>query len=519
MIKTSPKELFRSLYNISCFSFTGATNKQILDLTRRPLNLQNSKLPKFGDISENSQELKKMLYSRLKSNGPISLDEYMNICLYDKNYGYYTTKEHIFGEKGDFITAPEVSQMFGETISIFLYKILENSFKFPHSWDLLEVGAGRGFLMADILASFVGFKCLRGLNVIIVEKSNKLTKIQQENINNILLKKGIVTEYQYDKENKIDKFVDKKNRFTLTWFDSLDKYITYRNGVIVEDSTRNPMRSIQKLINVKENPKLNPLMIINNELFDALPTKKFVFSNNYWREVLVDVDEGQKSDDLQQNIIINQNSLEVPKNLNEINFKFTLSAPNNENVVKYLDPQNTFVEQGIKVKEGEAYEFSPEQVRYMYAMSYLMATTVDAQALIIDYGEDHAFSDSFRGIKNQKVLKNQEILNNSGGCDLTSYVNFKALKKVVYNYKSLKIGGLIKQADFLEILQIYQRLKLLQSSQSSIKNKELLMRQYEKLTAENQMGDTYKFFYIHKTMHKPSYPFIEEILNQLKEEE
>jgi NADH dehydrogenase [ubiquinone] 1 alpha subcomplex assembly factor 7 len=517
MIKTFSKQFYQCLFKIQRFSFTEATSKEILDLTRRPLSIQNSKVLKLTNVSQNSQSLKNMLYSRLKSTGPISLDEYMNICLYDKNFGYYTTKEHIFGEKGDFITAPEVSQMFGETISIFLYKILESSFKFPYSWDLLEIGAGRGFLMADILSSFVEFRCFSGLNVIIVEKSNKLTKIQQENINNILLKKGITTEYQYDKEKKIDTFVDKKNRFTLKWFDSLDKYITYRNGVVVEDSSRNPMRNFQKFIKVQENPKLNPLMIINNELFDALPTKKFVFSENFWREVLIDIDEGKKSDD-KTNLIFDENSLEVPKNINEINFKYTLSAPNNESVVRYLDPQNTFNEQGIKVKEGEAYEFSTEQVRYMYAMSYLMATTVHAQALIIDYGEDHAFSDSFRGIKNQKVLKNQDILNHSGECDLTSYVNFKALKKVVNNYNTLQIGGLMKQADFLEILQIYQRLRLLQSSQNSVKKKELLMRQYEKLTAENQMGETYKFFYIHKKIHKPCYPFIEEILNQLKQE-
>ena len=170
------------------------------------------------------------------------------------------------------------------------------------------------------------------------------------------------------------------------------------------------------------------------------------------------------------------------------------------------------------MKEGDGYEFSPEQIRYMYAISYLLATTRHSQALIIDYGEDQAFSNSFRGIKKQKLLKGDDILKYSGECDLTSYVNFKALKKVVYNYPNLQVGGLMKQGDFLEILQIYQRLKLLQTTTSSMKNKEMLLKQYEKLVNEDEMGDNYKFMYVHKKNHKPSYPFIDEILSKLADE-
>lgn len=480
---------------------------QILDLTRRPLSIPQDKLSKLSNISDNSEFLKMSLYNHIKLSGPIGLDEYMKICLYDKKGGYYTTKDHIFGEKGDFITAPELSQMFGETIAIFLYKILEDSFQFPNSWDLVEIGAGRGFLMADILRSFTDFKALQGLNVVVVEKSDKLAKVQQENINNILLKKGIFTEYIYDSENKIDTFVDKKNRFSMKWYDNLDKYISKRNGILLENANKNPLRNWTKFTKVEENVKLNPLIIINNELFDALPTKRFIFNENSWKEVLVDIikpEDVKDSDD--------------SNNKSKYNFKFGYSAPNSENVVKYLDPVNTFTEQGIDVKEGDGYEFSPEQIRYMYAISYLLATTRHSQALIIDYGEDQAFSNSFRGIKKQKLLKGDDILKYSGECDLTSYVNFKALKKVVYNYPNLQVGGLMKQGDFLEILQIYQRLKLLQTTTSSMKNKEMLLKQYEKLVNEDEMGDNYKFMYVHKKNHKPSYPFIDEILSKLADE-
>ena len=472
--------------------FSGQTQAQVLDLTRRPLSIPQdkfSKLSKLNNSSDNSEAFKMSLYNKLKISGPIGLDEYMNICLYDKKYGYYTTKEHIFGEKGDFITAPELSQVFGETIAIFIYKILENSFKFPNNWDLLEIGAGRGFLMADILRSLVDFKALQGVNAIIVEKSDKLAKIQQENIHNILLKKGIFTEYAYDSENKIDTFVDKKNKFTMKWFDSLDKYISYRCGILLEDASKNPTRNWNKFTKVEENNKLNPLIIFNNELFDALPIKKFVYSENYWREVLVDI-ENEKESSKGKNFTINYGNINSENNSNnsessnKYKFKYSYSQPNSENVIKYLDPQNTFTEQGIQIKEGDTYEFSVEQVRYMYAISYLLASTKHAQALIIDYGEDHAFSNSFRGIKSQKLIKGDEILKYSGECDLTSYVNFKALKKVVYNYPNLQIGGLMKQGDFLEILQAYQRMRLLQSTTNEMRQKEMLLKQFEKLVAQ-----------------------------------
>lgn len=234
-------------------------NTEVYDLIKRPLNIPKEKMLKIGNLNEahkNSEKLKQILFEQISLKGPIGIDEYMKTCLYDKNYGYYTTKENIFDEKGDFITSPEISQMFGETIAIFLFKILEESFNSPKSWEILEIGAGRGFLMADIINSMIDFKSIEGMNVVIVETSDKLAKIQQENINSILLKKKIFTEYEYDKVNKIDVFIDKKRNFSMKWFNNLDHYITYRNGIILEDPSKNPFRNWQKFTTAEENPNL-----------------------------------------------------------------------------------------------------------------------------------------------------------------------------------------------------------------------------------------------------------------------
>ena len=247
--RTDPNSMF--FYNQSKFKF--ATN-QIVDLTSRTLSFDKIKFNKITkiDADKSSLNLKTYLHSKIKISGAIPLDEYIKICLYDKKFGYYTTKDYIFGEKGDFITAPEISQMFGESIAIFIYKILEDSFKFPKKWDLLEIGAGRGFLMADIILSMIMFRKINGMNVIIVETSDKLAKIQQENINNILLKKQVFTEYVFDTNYKIDTFVDKNNNFSIKWFNSLEKYIQYRNGLILEDDSAQPLKNVLKFTKVEE---------------------------------------------------------------------------------------------------------------------------------------------------------------------------------------------------------------------------------------------------------------------------
>ena len=61
----------------------------------------------------------------LKEKKSIPLDQFINISLYNKKFGYYMTKNP-FGKEGDFITAPEISQLFGEIIGLWIYSIWKN---------------------------------------------------------------------------------------------------------------------------------------------------------------------------------------------------------------------------------------------------------------------------------------------------------------------------------------------------------------------------------------------------------
>ncbi len=142
-----------------------------------------------------------------------------------------------------------------------------------------------------------------------------------------------------------------------------------------------------------------------------------------------------------------------------------------------------------------------------------MATTKHAHSLVIDYGEESGFTDSFRGIKNQKIFKGDQILDYTGECDLSCYVNFRLLTKVIRSFQSLQVGGIITQGEYLSLLQIQNRMKILQSNTQDTKRKKILEKQVERLVDPNQMGQTYKVLYFHKSNDKPAYPFLPEILN------
>lgn len=86
---------------------------------------------------------------RIDAEGPLSIAQYMDVCLGDPEYGYYTTRDP-FGASGDFITAPEISQIFGELIGLWCV-VTWCAMGKPEPVHLIELGPGRGTLMADAL--------------------------------------------------------------------------------------------------------------------------------------------------------------------------------------------------------------------------------------------------------------------------------------------------------------------------------------------------------------------------------
>ncbi len=133
--------------------------------------------------------LEQIIKDKIRQQGSISVAEYMDLCLAHPEFGYYMRKDPL-GSKGDFITAPEISQIFGELLGAFLADVWLQLGS-PSPCILLELGPGRGTLMADILrstAKITGFHA--ALQVIMIETSPVLCEKQQASLqhlhNNIL---------------------------------------------------------------------------------------------------------------------------------------------------------------------------------------------------------------------------------------------------------------------------------------------------------------------------------------------
>ncbi|KAF0186073.1 MAG: hypothetical protein FD163_741 [Hyphomonadaceae bacterium] len=161
----------------------------------------------------------------------------MTICLYDPQFGYYTTRAPI-GAKGDFITAPEISQMFGEMIGVWVtsnwYELGE-----PTAFHLIELGPGRGTLMKDVLRVLEKNPQLcAGLSLKMVETNPHFRAMQAEVV------KG----------------------FDCQWFDGIE-------AALLGEA---------------------PFILIANEFLDCLPIKQFIKTDTGWHEWQVIIDENDR---------------------------------------------------------------------------------------------------------------------------------------------------------------------------------------------------------------------------------
>ena len=175
-----------------------------------------------------------LLVQQIRTTGPMTVAQYMTTCLLHPKFGYYTSQT-AFGADGDFTTAPEISQMFGELIGLCLAQCWFDQGQ-PDKFALAELGPGRGTLMADMLRATRGVPGFHdAMSLHLVEASPKLRQAQ----------------------------ADRLAGATPTWHDTVDVL-----------------------------PDTLPLYCVANEFFDALPVRQFQRDPGGWREVLVGVDKG-----------------------------------------------------------------------------------------------------------------------------------------------------------------------------------------------------------------------------------
>lgn len=174
----------------------------------------------------------------IKAHGPISVTDYFSLCLADPQHGYYRVREP-FGTAGDFTTAPEVSQLFGEMIGIFLVHAWQQHGA-PQPAIIAEIGPGRGTMMSDILRVVrrIAPDLYDGAEVHLVETSKRLREAQAATLAD--------------------------HRGKVHWHESFD---ALPSGF---------------------------LLLAANELFDAIPIRQFVRTTQGFRERMVGLDAGEE---------------------------------------------------------------------------------------------------------------------------------------------------------------------------------------------------------------------------------
>ncbi len=180
--------------------------------------------------------MKSHLQNLIKINGAISIGQFMNEALFHPKLGYYKA-QNPFGRDGDFITAPEISQVFGELIGAYFIQLWQNNYA-GKKINLVEMGAGKGTLMKDLLT--VAQKIpdfLNTINISIIEISPRLQEVQKQNLQG----------------------------FKINWYENFSEFYAQNNDA--------------------------PICFIANELFDCFAIDQFVKTQNGWAQKMVGVDK------------------------------------------------------------------------------------------------------------------------------------------------------------------------------------------------------------------------------------
>src|SRR6185437_11727857 len=145
-------------------------------------SLADSRRPVRVVVEEDGMNaLETRIAALIAAQGPISVAQYMSLALHDAEAGYYATRQP-FGGAGDFITAPEISQMFGELLGLWCVQVWHDQEQ-PRHKRLVELGPGRGTMMADVLRAVrAAPDFAEGLEVVMVEASPALQKLQAKKL-------------------------------------------------------------------------------------------------------------------------------------------------------------------------------------------------------------------------------------------------------------------------------------------------------------------------------------------------
>ncbi|KII85108.1 hypothetical protein PLICRDRAFT_116521 [Plicaturopsis crispa FD-325 SS-3] len=381
------------------------------------------------------------MHDNRKATGPMSFATYMSLCLAHPTEGYYMNPTNpVFGSRGDFTTSPEISQVFGELIAIWLSSQWI-SVTPSRPIRLIELGPGRGTLMADMLRTLSQFPALKSAlrEVHLVETSPTMRAVQKEKLGS--------------------------GPWSIVWHDSIEE--------IAKDSDAYTM-------------------LVANEFFDALPVHVIEKSAKDWREVLISA-----SPDPTAPTIIKSADLSSTPQL--ALSKPTPSLASQPRLRRVLSSSPSPISQLLsassprfaKIPVGSRIEVSPVAYKIARKIGELLSVQGEPEpgaggcALVVDYGGDRAYGNSFRAFKDHKIV---DVFHRPGECDLTVNVDFAYLKEAV----AVSAHGPILQASFLDRMGMRHRVDALKRSAHSEERKKDIEKAAQRLTDLTGMGKQYQ---------------------------
>lgn len=338
------------------------------------------------------------LAARIRAEGPISVADYMADCLMHPTLGYYSTRDP-FGADGDFVTAPEISQMFGELAGLALAQAWLDQGS-PKRITLAELGPGRGTLMRDMVraASRVpGFT--DAARIVLIETSPTLRTIQRRTL------AGLAAE----------------------WVDQ---------AAALPDQ---------------------PLFVVANEFFDALPVRQFERGGTGWRERRITLTDGRLSAGVSAETAV-------------------------PSLAHRLDD----------TEAGRIVEICPAAGPVVQTLAGRIAAH-GGTALIFDYGDWRSLGDTLQAVRGHEYVP---VLDRPGQSDLTAHVDFEALAMAAAGH-GCAYTRLTPQGVFLERLGITNRARSLASAAGDKADE--IAAAHRRLTHPDEMGTLFKVLGLYPT--------------------
>ncbi|KAG5948425.1 hypothetical protein E4U60_001845 [Claviceps pazoutovae] len=496
--------------------------------------------PRWDEERQWSTPLAKQLFEAISTTGPVPLASYMRMCLTGDVGGYYTgaiggQDRDQFGAQGDFVTSPEISQIFGELVGLWFVAEWMSQGR-PKKIQLIEFGPGRGTLMDDILRTVKQFPAMVDSidDVIMVEASPELRSAQidllcergasvseassghfqgrlahiNKNVNWVNSLKSYPTGKECSLEGVTDLVTDSITSYTdqsmTCWqiekdiapfivahefFDALPIHIFQSAQAPIAQSKSSPSPSPSSATNTssEESTKADPVR--------ASPPPSPSYE---WREMMVTPTSPAAIASAQA-----KSKSPTGKTTPIEEFQLILSSTPTRHS-RHL-PNTSPRYQNLKQTPGSIVEICPEAFRFAAEIATRIGGSDPTQkphpsgaALILDYGPSDTIPiNSLRGIRHHKLVS---PFSEPGLVDLSADVDFTALAEAAtLASDGVEVHGPVSQADFLEAMGIRERAEmLLQASRAvpshTAKDGENIRKAWQRLVdrGPSGMGKVYK---------------------------